>query len=213
MVMSLATFVGNNGNLLEEDPMHCHTVALKQPILTSKELEKIRSIDTGIFQAKTLQTYFRADGKPDSLKKGLDRLCRYAEDAVHDGFEVIILCDRAVDSDHASIPSLLATSAVHHHLIRKGLRGQVGIVVEAGDVWEVHHFACLLAFGATAINPYLALATIRNLKVNGGLQTDYTWEELRYNYIKAVCDGLLKVFSKMGISTLQSYQVHRYLKY
>ena len=206
MVMSLATFVGNNGNLLEEDPMHCHTVALKQPILTSKELEKIRSIDTGIFQAKTLQTYFRADGKPDSLKKGLERLCRYAEDAVHDGFEVLILCDRAMDSDHASIPSLLATAAVHHHLIRKGLRGQVGIVVEAGDVWEVHHFACLLAFGATAINPYLALATIRNMKANGLLQTDLEWEKLRYNYIKAVCDGLLKVFSKMGISTLQSYQ-------
>lgn len=206
MVMSLATFVGNNGNLLEEDPMHCHTVALKQPILTSKELEKIRSIDTGIFQAKTLQTYFRSDGKPDSLKKGLDRLCRYAEDAVHDGFEVLILCDRAMDSDHASIPSLLATAAVHHHLIRKGLRGQVGIVVEAGDVWEVHHFACLLAFGATAINPYLALATIRNMKANGLLQTDLEWEKLRYNYIKAVCDGLLKVFSKMGISTLQSYQ-------
>lgn len=206
MVMSLATFVGNNGNLLDEDPMHCHTVALKQPILTSKELEKIRSIDTGIFQAKTLQTYFRADGKPDSLKRGLDRVCRYAEDAVHDGFEVLILCDRAVDSDHCAIPSLLATAAVHHHLIRKGLRGQVGIVVEAGDVWEVHHFACLLAFGATAINPYLALATIRNMKANGKLQTELEWEKLRYNYIKAVCDGLLKVFSKMGISTLQSYQ-------
>ncbi|HVZ56474.1 MAG TPA: glutamate synthase large subunit, partial [Chitinophagaceae bacterium] len=206
MVMSLASFVGNNGNLLDEDPMHCHTVALKQPILTSKELEKIRSIDTGIFQAKTLQTYFRADGKPESLKKGLDRLCRYAEDAVHDGFEVLILCDRAVDSDHAAIPSLLAVSAVHHHLIRKGLRGQVGIVVEAGDVWEVHHFACLLAFGATAINPYLALATIRNMKASGMLKTTLSWEELRKNYIKAICDGLLKVFSKMGISTLQSYQ-------
>ncbi len=206
MVMSLATFVGNNGNLLVEEPQHCHTVALKQPILTSKELEKIRSIDTGIFQAKTLQTYFRADGKPDSLKRGIDRLCRYAEDAVHDGFEVLILCDRAVDSDHAAIPSLLATAAVHHHLIRKGLRGQVGIVVEAGDVWEVHHFACLLAFGATAINPYLAMASIRNMKANGSLVTDLTWEQLRYNYIKSVNDGLLKVFSKMGISTLQSYQ-------
>jgi len=206
MVMSLATFVGNNGNLLVEEPQHCHTVALKQPVLTSKELEKIRSIDTGIFQAKTLQTYFRADGKPDSLKRGLDRLCRYAEDAVHDGFEVLILCDRAVDSDHAAIPSLLATAAVHHHLIRKGLRGQVGIVVEAGDVWEVHHFACLLAFGATAINPYLAMASIRNMKANGTLVTDLTWEQLRYNYIKSVNDGLLKVFSKMGISTLQSYQ-------
>ncbi len=206
MVMSLAAFVGNNGNLLVEDPMHCHTVALKHPVLTSTELEKIRSIDTGIFQAKTLQTYFRADGKPGSLKAGLERLCRYAEDAVHDGFEVLILCDRAVDSDHAAIPSLLATAAVHHHLIRKGLRGQVGIVVEAGDVWEVHHFACLIAFGATAINPYLAMASIRNMKVNGSLDTKLEWEVLRKNYVKAVCDGLLKVFSKMGISTLQSYQ-------
>ena len=206
MVMSLAAFVGNNGNLLEEDPMHCHTVALKQPILTSTELEKIRSIDTGKFQAKTLQTYFRADVKADSLKKGLERLCRYAEDAVNDGFEVLILCDRAVDSDHASIPSLLATAAVHHHLIRRGLRGQVGIVVEAGDVWEVHHFACLIGFGATAINPYLAMASIRNMKVNGTLQTELDWDVLRKNYIKAICEGLLKVFSKMGISTLQSYQ-------
>ncbi len=206
LVMSLAAFVGNNGNLLDESPDHCHTVALKQPVLTSTELEKLRSIDTGIFQAKTLQTYFRADGKPGSLQRGLDRLCRYAEDAVHDGFEVLILCDRAVDSDHAPIPSLLATAAVHHHLIRKGLRGQVGIVVEAGDVWEVHHFACLIGFGATAINPYLALASIRNMKVSGNLQTGLDWNALRYNYIKAVCDGLLKVFSKMGISTLQSYQ-------
>lgn len=206
LVMSLASFVGNNGNLLDESPDHCHTVALKHPVLTSTELEKLRSIDTGIFQAKTLQTYFRADGKPGSLQRGLERLCRYAEDAVHDGFEVLILCDRAVDSDHAPIPSLLATAAVHHHLIRKGLRGQVGIVVEAGDVWEVHHFACLIGFGATAINPYLALASIRNMKVSGNLQTDLDWDKLRYNYIKAVCDGLLKVFSKMGISTLQSYQ-------
>ncbi len=206
LVMSLASFVGNNGTLLEEKPQDCHTVALKQPILTSSELEKLRSIDTGIFQSKTLQTYFRADGKPGSLKAGLERLCRYAEDAVHDGFEVLILSDRAVDSDHAAIPTLLATSAVHHHLIKKGLRGAVGIVVEAGDVWEVHHFACLIGFGATAINPYLALASIRNMKANGKLQTELEWNELRKNYIKAVCDGLLKVFSKMGISTLQSYQ-------
>jgi glutamate synthase (NADPH) large chain len=206
LVMSLASFVGNNGTLLEEKPQDCHTVALKQPILTSTELEKLRSIDTGIFQSKTLQTYFRADGKPGSLQRGLERLCRYAEDAVHDGFEVLILSDRAVDSDHAAIPTLLATAAVHHHLIRKGLRGQVGIVVEAGDVWEVHHFACLIGFGATAINPYLALAAIRNMKVSGVLQTDLEWHDLRKNYIKAVCDGLLKVFSKMGISTLQSYQ-------
>jgi glutamate synthase (NADPH/NADH) large chain len=206
MVMSLATFVGNNGNLLSEDPLSCHSVALKQPVLTNYELEKIRSIDTGIFQAKTLQCYFRSDGKPGSLKKGLERLCRYATDSVEDGFEVLILTDRAIDSEHAPIPSLLATAAVHHHLIRKGYRGQVGLVVEAGDVWEVHHFACLIGFGATAINPYLALSSIRDLKDSGKLKTNLDEKQLHKNYIKAVCDGLLKVFSKMGISTLQSYQ-------
>jgi len=206
MVMSLATFVGNNGNLLTEDPLDCHSVALKHPILTNYELEKIRSIDTGIFQAKTLQCYFRADGKPGSLKRGLDRLCRYATDAVEDGFEVLILTDRAIDSEHAPIPSLLATAAVHHHLIRKGYRGQVGLVIEAGDVWEVHHFACLVGFGATAINPYLAFATIKDLKTNSHIKTDLDDKQLQKNYVKAVNDGLLKVFSKMGISTLQSYQ-------
>jgi len=206
MVMSLATFVGNNGNLLNENELSCHTVALKHPVLTNHELEKIRSIDTGIFQAKTLQCYFRADGKPGSLKKGLDRLCRYAVDAVEDGFEVIILTDRAIDSEHAPIPTLLAMSAVHHHLIRKGYRGRVGIVVEAGDVWEVHHFACLLAFGATAINPYLALSSIREMKISGRIDTKLDADVLKKNYLKAVNEGLLKVFSKMGISTLQSYQ-------
>ncbi len=206
MVMSLATFVGNNGNLLTEDPLSCHSVALKQPVLTNHEMEKLRSIDTGIFQAKTLQSYFRADGKNGSLKRGLDRLCRYAVDAVEDGFELLILSDRAIDSDHAPIPSLLATAAVHHHLIRKGLRGQVGLVIEAGDVWEVHHYACLIGFGATAINPYLALSTINDLKETNKLHTDLDNKQLIKNYIKAVNDGLLKVFSKMGISTLQSYQ-------
>ena len=206
LVMSLASFVGNNGNMLIEDPLSCHTVALKHPVLTNKDLEKIRSIDTGIFQAKTLQCYFRADGTPGTLKKALDRICRYAVDAVEDGFEVLVLQDRAIDSDHAPIPSLLSTAAVHHHLIRKGYRGKVGIIVEAGDVWEVHHFACLIGFGATAINPYLALSSIRDMRLHGKIDTDLDPELLKKNYIKAVNDGLLKVFSKMGISTLQSYQ-------
>ena len=205
LVMSLATFLGNNGNILDEDKHHCHCVALRQPILSNLELEKLRSIDTGMFNAKTLQTYFRADGKAGALENGLARLCRYAEDAVNDGFEVLILSDRAVDSEHAPIPSLLAVSAVHHHLIKLGFRGSVGLVVEAGDVWEVHHFACLLSFGATAINPYLALATIRTMHEAGHFNTTLDHAQLNYNYIKAVCDGLLKIFSKMGISTLQSY--------
>ncbi len=206
LVMSLATFAGNNGNLLLEDPLTCHNVALKHPVLNNHELEKIRSIDTGLFQAKTVQCYFRADGKPGSLKKGLDRICEYAVHAVEDGFKVLILQDRAIDSNHAAIPSLLSTAAIHHHLIRKGMRGQVGIIVEAGDVWEVHHFACLIGFGATAINPYLALSSIRDLKETGRLQTTLHEDELKKNFIKAVNEGLLKVFSKMGISTLQSYQ-------
>lgn len=205
LVMSLATFIGNAGNILIEDKKFCHCVTLEHPILTSSELEKLRSIDTGVFQAKTLQCYFRADGKAGSLETGIERLCRYADDAVRDGFEVIILSDRAIDSQHAAIPSILAVSAVHHHLIKTGNRGAVGLVVEAGDAWEVHHFACLLAFGATAINPYLALASIRTLKAEGLLDTELAWEDLRKNYVKAVCNGLLKIFSKMGISTLQSY--------
>ena len=206
MVMSLASFVGSQGNLLTEDPMASHCLALKHPILNNHELEKIRSIDTGVFQAKTLQCYFRADGKEGSLKRGLDRLCRYAVDAVEDGFEVIVLTDRAIDSEHAAIPTLLACSSVHHHLIKKGLRGKVGIIVEAGDVWEVHHYACLIGFGATAINPYMALSTIRDLKLHDKIKSDYDSDKLKKNYIKAVNEGLYKVFSKMGISTLQSYQ-------
>jgi glutamate synthase (NADPH/NADH) large chain len=201
VVMSLAGFMGNNGNILEENAMQCHCVGIKHPVLTNIELEKLRSIDTGVFQSKTLQSYFRADGKPGSLERGLDRLCRYAVDAVEDGFQVIILSDRALDSEHAAIPSLLAVSAVHHHLIRKGYRGAVGIVVEAGDAWEVHHFATLIGFGATAVNPYLALETITGFESELGLSS----EKMTKNYIYAINNGLLKIFSKMGISTLQSY--------
>jgi glutamate synthase (NADPH/NADH) large chain len=126
-------------------------------------------------------------------------------DAVQDGFDVIILSDRAIDSNHAAIPSLLACSAVHHHLIRMGVRRKVGLVVEVGDAWEVHHFATLLGFGATAINPYLALATIREM-VNSGEIKGEDYPKAKKNYIKSVGDGLLKIFSKMGISTLMSYQ-------
>jgi glutamate synthase (NADPH/NADH) large chain len=201
VVMSLAGFMGNNGNLLEENALQCHCVGIKHPILTNLELEKLRSIDTGVFQSKTLQTYFRANGGPGAMAKALDRLCRYAVDAVEDGFQVIILSDRALDSEHAAIPSLLAVSAVHHHLIRKGHRGAVGLVVEAGDVWEVHHFACLIGFGATAVNPYLALETIGGFEKESNIKVD----KLIQNYIYAVNSGLLKIFSKMGISTLQSY--------
>ena len=139
LVMSLTTIIGGNGNLLEDDKNFAHSIKLEHPILNNEQLEKLRSVDTGKFQSKTIYTYFKADEKEGSLKKALDRICRYAIDAVEDGFEVIILSDRSLDSQHASIPSLLACSAVHHHLIRKGVRRRVGLVIEAGDVWEVHH--------------------------------------------------------------------------
>ena len=206
LVMSMASFAGNNGNILEEDPLASHCIVLKHPILDNYYLEKIRSLDTGMFQSKTIQCYFTADGKPDSLRRALDRICRYAVDAVEDGYRILILQDRAIDSKHAAIPSLLSASAVHHHLIRKGLRAETGIIVEAGDVFEVHHVACLIAFGATAVNPYMAFATIRDKVDEKLLKTDMSFETLKENYIIAVNNGLLKVFSKMGISTFQSYQ-------
>ncbi|MGV3639322.1 MAG: glutamate synthase large subunit [Adhaeribacter sp.] len=206
MVMSLTSYVGGGLNLLEESPLHCRMVELHQPVLANAELEKIRFLDQSYFQTKTIYTYFRADGQPGSMERALKRICQYAADAVEDGFSIILLSDRSLDSSHAPIPSLLATSAVHHHLMRKGLRGKVGLVVECGDAWEVHHFATLISFGASAVNPYLAFDSIVDLKNKGQLKTDASNEKLFYNYIKAVNDGLLKVFSKMGISTMQSYQ-------
>ncbi|WMJ71745.1 glutamate synthase large subunit [Cytophagaceae bacterium ABcell3] len=206
MVMSLISYVGGSLNLLEESPMHCKIVELKQPVLTNKDLEKLRYLDQSYFQTKTINITFKADGQLGSLEKALTRICNYASDAVEDGYSIILLSDRNVDSSHAPVPSLLATSAVHHHLIKKGYRGKVGIVVEAGDVWEVHHFATLISFGASAVNPYLTFESIVDLKNKGFIDSELAEDKLFANYIKAVNNGLLKVFSKMGISTLQSYQ-------
>jgi glutamate synthase (NADPH/NADH) large chain len=206
LVMSLVSYVGGSLNLLDESPMHCRQVELNQPVLTNKDLEKLRHLDQDYFQTKTINMFFKADATPGGLEKALTRICNYAADAVEDGFSIILLSDRSIDSSHAPIPSLLATSAVHHHLMRKGLRGKVGIVVEAGDVWEVHHFATLISFGASAVNPYLAFETIVDQKRKGVIKADVPEEKLFKNFIKAINDGLLKVFSKMGISTLQSYQ-------
>lgn len=205
-IMSLISFVGATGNLLAETPEHCRLIELTQPVLTIEEFDKLRFVDKNHFQAKTINTYFRADQGGIGLERALERICRYAEDAIEDGFEIIILSDRAIDSDHAPIPSLLATAAIHHHLIRKGLRGQVGILVEAGDVWETHHYATLIGYGASGVNPYMAFETITDMKERGLIQVDYPVEKLHQNYIKAVNKELLKIFSKMGISTLQSYQ-------
>lgn len=205
LVMSLASHVGSSLNLLEESPEHCITLELPTPILSNNELEKIRYIDHRHLQTKTIYTYFKADGQPGQLEKGLNRVCQYVTDAIEDGFTIIILSDRSFDSGHAQIPSLLAIAAVHHDLIRKGIRGKVGLLVEAGDVWETHHYATLLGYGASGVNPYLVYQTIHDMKKRNLLREDLTEEKALYNYKKAVAGELLKIMSKMGISTLQSY--------
>ncbi len=205
LVMSLALHVGGSLNLLEETPEHCITLELPIPILSNKDLEKIRYIDHRHLQTKTIYTYFKADGKPGSMEKGLNRICQYVTDAVEDGFTIIILSDRSFDSGHAQIPSLLVTAAVHHDLIRKGLRGKVGLLIEAGDVWETHHYATLIGYGASGINPYLVFQTIHQMLSDNQLKDGLSEEKAIYNYTKAVSGELLKIMSKMGISTLQSY--------
>jgi len=206
MVMSLLTDIGGLSNLLEESPSHCRQIEMQQPVLRNKEVEKIRWIDHSNFQTKSIHMTFRSTGEPGVLKKALDRICQYAEDAVDDGYSIILLTDRGIDSSHAPIPSLLALGAVHNHLIRTKKRAKVGIILEAGDVWESHHFATLIGYGASAINPYMAFESIRNMKEKNLVDPSLTYEKLEYNYIKAVNGELLKIFSKMGISTLQSYQ-------
>ncbi len=205
-VMSLLSDIGGLKNLLQETPEHCRQIEIRQPVLTNEEIEKIRWIDHKNFQTKSIHTTFRANGKVGELKRALDRICQYSEDAVDDGYAIILLTDRGVDSSHAPIPSLLSVAAVHHHLIRQGKRAQVGLIVEGGDIWETHQYATLIGFGASAVNPYMAFETINGMKEKGILQVDYSYEKLQANYIKAVNGELLKIFSKMGISTLQSYQ-------
>ncbi len=179
---------------------------VRQPILTDADLEKIRSIseiaDTH-FKSRTLDTTFHAGLGAAGLEQVLDELCARAEAAVREGVNIVILSDRMAGSDRIPIPSLLACAAVHHHLIRTGLRTSVGLVVESGEPREVHHFACLAGYGAEAINPYLAFETIIAMKDRlPAALDDY---EIVKRYIKSIGKGLLKVMSKMGISTYQSY--------
>lgn len=205
MVMSLNTYLGKDQNLLAETPEHCQKVELESPVLSNAELEKLRAIDKEHLQAKTLDIVFRANGDQGKLERALKRICQYSEDAVQDGYSIIILTDRAVNSNHAAIPAMLAVGAVHHHLIRKGLRAKCDIIVETGDARETHHFATLVGYGANAVNPYLVTETLVDLQKKRKLDPELPTETLFNNYRKGVNGGLLKIFSKMGISTLQSY--------
>src|SRR5471030_1672700 len=207
LVMSLVSIIGPRPNLFDlQGVAGTKRLEVRQPILTDADLEKIRSISEiadSHFKSRTLDTTFHAGFGAAGLELVLDELCARAESAVREGVNIIILSDRMAGSDRIPIPSLLACAAVHHHLIRTGLRTSVGLVVESGEPREVHHFACLAGYGAEAINPYLAFETIIAMKDRlPAALDDY---EIVKRYIKAIGKGLLKVMSKMGISTYQSY--------
>ncbi|MFO7479016.1 MAG: glutamate synthase large subunit, partial [Methyloceanibacter sp.] len=207
LVMSLVTFIGPRPNLLDlEGTSKQKRLEAAHPILTNENLERIRGIGEvadNQFRTITLDITYAADHGADGMAGALDKLCQRAEAAVRAGENIIILSDRATGPDRIQIPSLLATSAVHHHLIRRGLRTSVGLVVETGEAHEVHQFCTLAGYGAEAINPYLALETIEAMLPDLG--EELTAEEAVKRYIKAIDKGILKVMSKMGISTYQSY--------
>jgi len=205
LVMSLRGYIGKSLNLLDETAAHCHKVEIDQPVLTNEELRKLQHIDNDHLQSKTISITFKANGKSGALKKALDRVCLYAKNAVEDGYAILILSDREVDSDHVAIPSVLATAAIHHYLIREKLRSYADIILESADIRETHHFATVIGYGAAAVNPYLALESMYGLRDEGVLDSTLSDQQITEKYTKAVGSGLLKTFSKMGISTLQSY--------
>ncbi len=203
-IMSLVSFVGGEENLLAETREHCRVIELPQPVLTNDDLERLRWVDRKHFQTKTISMTFKAVRGEKRLERALERMCRYASEAIADGYNVILLSDRGVDSGHATVPALLAVGALHHHLLREGLRSKCGLIIETGEAREVHHFALLLGYGASAINPYLAFESVEDMRLRGLLE-DVDKEKARKNYIKALNKGLLKIISKVGISTIQSY--------
>ncbi len=205
LVMSLTEYVGAVGmNILSPNESHCKMVRLPQPILTNRQLDILCNIRYKGFNTVKLPMTFEPAKGAEGLKEALDNLCHLAEQSVNDGINYIILSDRGVDETHAAIPSLLAVSAVHHYLISVQKRMETALVVESGETREVMHAALLIGYGASAINPYMAFAVLDDLVKRGEVQMNY--ETAEKNYIKAICKGLYKVLSKMGISTLRSYR-------
>ncbi|MGV1847509.1 MULTISPECIES: glutamate synthase large subunit [unclassified Rhizobium] len=208
LVMSLVSFIGPRPNLLDhEGAAKAKRLEVRQPILTNGDLEKIRSIGhtEDRFDTKTLDFTYDVERGAGGMEEMLERLCERAEAAVKGGYNIIVLSDRQMGPDRIAIPALLATAAVHHHLIRKGLRTSVGLVVETGEPREIHHFCLLAGYGAEAINPYLAFDTLLDMHAKGEFPKEVDASEIVTRFIKAVGKGILKVMSKMGISTYQSY--------
>jgi glutamate synthase domain-containing protein 2/glutamate synthase domain-containing protein 1/glutamate synthase domain-containing protein 3 len=205
IVMSLTTGLGTEMNLLDESPEHAHQLVMSQPILRNDELETLRGVDHSIFWAHTLDITWPVDEGPDGMERALERICAEASEVVEDGVNVLILSDRNAGPARVAIPSLLATSAVHHHLVREGTRLQTGLVVESAEPREIHHFCTLIGFGAAAVNPYLMFDSVRDLVEQGVVEGVGDVAAAERGVVKAIGKGLLKTMSKMGISTIQSY--------
>ncbi len=222
IVMSLETTLGSERNLFEETPEHAHKLVLERPILLNRELETLRHVSHELFAARTIDITWPVAEGAAGMAGALERVCEQAHDAIAAGVNIIVLSDRLLGPRRAPIPSLLAVASVHHHLVREGTRLRVGIVLESGEPREVHHFATLIGYGVSAINPYLLLETLDELVIEGrivrasdepggarpprGEELNERLEEAAQNTIKAIGKGLLKTISKMGISTIQSYR-------
>jgi glutamate synthase (ferredoxin) len=204
LVTATDVFMGTEGNILETAPENCRQLRIKSPILSDEELERIKQIRHTGFKPRVLPMLFTISEDAAGLERALDEFFAAADAAIRDGVNILILSDRQVSRSQAAIPALLATAGLHHHLIRNKTRTQVALIVESGEPREVHHFALLIGYGATAVNPYLAYETIEEM-IEQGLLTDITPEKAIYNFRKAALKGVIKVCSKMGISTMQSY--------
>jgi glutamate synthase (NADPH/NADH) large chain len=201
----LTEYIGAVGmNILTPSENHCKMVRLNHPILNNAQLDILCNIRYKGFKTVKLPLLFEVAKGCQGLQEALATLCKQAEESVNEGVNYIVLSDRDVDATHAAIPSLLAVSAVHHHLISVGKRVQTALIVESGEIREVMHAALLLGFGASALNPYMAFAVLNELVSKKEIQLDYATAEK--NYIKAICKGLFKIMSKMGISTIRSYR-------
>ncbi|HEY3332028.1 MAG TPA: glutamate synthase large subunit [Capsulimonadaceae bacterium] len=204
IITSTGVTIGAEGNLIDPKPESAHVIKLQTPILTNEELAKLRHITTPGFKSTTISILFDPQLGEKGLEAALDSVFVQADEAMEDGTNIIILSDRGIDKDHAPIPALLAVAGLHHHLIRKGTRTRVGIVLESGEPREVHHFSVLIGYGVGAINPYLAFQTLDDM-IRQGILVGVDHKKACYNFAKAAVKGVVKVTSKMGISTIHSY--------
>ncbi len=206
VVMAENVYLGSEGNILAETPDHARRLRLARPILTNRELEQIAHVNMSGLKSATFPIVFRKADGPGGLAKAMDELFVRVDKAIAEGVNILVLSDREMGAKSVAIPSLLACAGLHHHLIRKGTRTKVSLVLETGEAREMHHFAVLIGYGANAVNPYLALETIESEVNKGNFKgPDLDWHHAEKNYIKATRKGLFKIISKMGISTIQSY--------